>query len=33
HAERGNENLGRTPIYLTSQDRCVTQSVTNGIPT
>ncbi|WP_204909973.1 hypothetical protein, partial [Pseudomonas syringae] len=29
----GNENLRRTPIRLMSQNRCVTQSVTNCIPT
>ncbi|WP_219812111.1 hypothetical protein, partial [Pseudomonas syringae] len=29
--ERGNENLSRTPIYLMSQNRRVTQSVTKGI--
>ncbi|WP_230848442.1 hypothetical protein, partial [Pseudomonas amygdali] len=33
HAERGNENLGRTPIYLKSQNCRVTQSVTKGITT
>ncbi|WP_205417906.1 hypothetical protein, partial [Pseudomonas syringae] len=31
--ERGNENLSRTPIRLMSQNRRVTQSVTNCIPT
>ncbi|MFH7396863.1 hypothetical protein, partial [Pseudomonas syringae group genomosp. 7] len=33
HAERGNENLSRTPIPLTPQNRHVTQSVTNCITT